>query len=1079
MQRGGRTGVRPREGRGVRGLLPLPLSLLALTFLCSPAQAQENEAVPPNRGGLTPSMGSPPTMRWWAGVAVGADRADGGQALGHLGAGFYRDLVNPALGALGVEVYSYGGRRGDFERFREGWDAGVGVGVASPVARLAVGVDGNLIDGSADLYLALIHPLRRSGFPVPGGHLRASWIPGRNHSTSIGLSFPVGQPLAGRGRPLRDRASLPALPRQRPRIPFDAPPGVAAQLDVAGEEAHAIRRRTVPFVDAWHRDPDRALARFAGEMEALRHEMARPDPVEAWHRAMAMAFSLALDAPVDAPLDAPPGPPRDAREGATPNALADASPHAAPDAGVFPSRSDMTGPSPAGVRAWDLAREILLDDVLLPYNRLVGRRRTDDSVLGLGAQASMDFYERLAVESAVPEARLVAAAWVFARILDLVEGVRVASLEDWEDPRFVFLPLQLALRPDEVEGQEAMDALLERALETRFHPGNEIFYVENEQFQAEFSRMVHAARDYSVLWIHDYRGVDGAGNPDPVAHFHTVETYLRALTAAVRRYDETGKIPQHLVLLDQWFYQANQGWLFLDLLHDPLRHELRLPPGFEAMEGEVRQAQEALREAVASSRLLQAQARHAPRGWIENLVRVHVNITHPADATFRAREILPWIGLPDMVARDHRKVAFFDLSEEDPYRGRALYTGMGIGAHYAGAGWEDRALMVRGPAALNLKTQARRLLLSQGFRDDQIPWELRPRPLAPDYAEQVEAFRRRNPESARALDVHNEVGHGEKSANFLKAVLYTLLPSGAVVKAPDSLWNHPLWGSMLLGHALRGGRVLLIAPALSHAPSDGFPQMSRAQELLGRLVLAGELLEEPLAREGGFLRVGLYAPEMDVGDTPARMHRIVDTLEGNPWLSNLFGLPSGTMPRLRAEADRLREGGFDRTYLTGPGAGTPRLHLKAHFIASREAWDGLLSRPMAGDLFAAYFQTIAEQNLALAERRAVPFDALTQAVIPPGRALAEAQLAALDPEASRGVLLYYLSGSHNQNYRSSTTDGELVFAVAGWPALHGLPDFLVLAGLSEWVSTLEELEALFPPYSGLRRRIGRWIRILV
>lgn len=991
--------------------------------------------IPPARGGMTASMGRPSSLRGWMGVALGADRSDGGQAVGHLNAGLYRDLLNPALAALGVEGYLYGGRRGDFERFREGWDAGFGIGLQSPVARLAVGIDANAVDGSADAYVALVHPVRRSGFPVPGGHLRISWIPGRNHSTTVGATFPVGQPAAGRARPRLAHAPLPEAPPPL-RIPYTPPPAVEEALEEGRRRALQLQRQVVPFVDAWHPDPERSLARFAREMETLRSELHQPghrpaETVDGYHQAMLAAFTHALGSPEQGRL------------------------------------------------AWDLAREILLDDLLLPYNRLLGRRRAPDSVLGFGAQASMDFYERLSTRGTLPAEGLVPAAWLFARVVEMVEAVRVAALDAWEDPRFVFLPLQLALHPDELTGQADMDALLERALERRFEPGNEVFYVENEQFQAEFSRMIHEAREYSVLWIHDYRGVDAEGRPDAVAHFHTVESYLAALLSAVRRYDETGRIPQHILLLDQWFYEANQGRLFLDFLHDPLRRNFRLPRGFEAMEASVRRMQDELRTAVAESRLLQAQARHAPTGWIENQVRVHVNITNPADATFWTREILPWIGLPDIVARDHRKVAFFDLSEEDPYRGRALYTGMGIGSHYSGAGWEDRALLVRGPAVLGLKGEARRLLEGQGFREEDIPWALRPRPLAPDYWARVEAFRLAHPESARALEVHNAVGHGEKPVNLLKAVLYTLLPSGTVVKAPDSLWNHPLWGGMLLGHALRGGRVLVVAPAIAHAPSDGFPQMSRAQELLSRLVLAGEILEEPLAREGGFLRVGLYAPEMDVGNTPARIRRVVRTLEETPWLAELFQLHPEVPDRLEGTARRLEEAGFNRTYLSGPGAGTPRLHLKAHFIASAAAWDGLLSAPTAVDFLTAHFETIAEQNLALAERRATPMDALTQAVIPPGRELAEGRLQALGSSEGPRPILYYLSGSHNQNYRSSTTDGELLFAVAGWPALHGLPDVLVLAGLSVWVDGVEELEALFPPYGGLRRRISRWIRGLV
>ena len=39
---------------------------------------------------------------------------------------------------------------------------------------------------------------------------------------------------------------------------------------------------------------------------------------------------------------------------------------------------------------------------------------------------------------------------------------------------------------------------------------------------------------------------------------------------------------------------------------------------------------------------------------------------------------------------------------------------MGIGEHYTGAGWEDRASLVQGPVLLQLRNSARRLLLNQG-----------------------------------------------------------------------------------------------------------------------------------------------------------------------------------------------------------------------------------------------------------------------------------------------------------------------------------------------------------------------------
>ena len=42
--------------------------------------------------------------------------------------------------------------------------------------------------------------------------------------------------------------------------------------------------------------------------------------------------------------------------------------------------------------------------------------------------------------------------------------------------------------------------------------------------------------------------------------------------------------------------------------------------------------------------------------------------------------------------RDHRKISFYDVTEEDPYKGGAIFTGMGIGEHYTGATWEDRGV---------------------------------------------------------------------------------------------------------------------------------------------------------------------------------------------------------------------------------------------------------------------------------------------------------------------------------------------------------------------------------------------------
>ncbi len=69
-----------------------------------------------------------------------------------------------------------------------------------------------------------------------------------------------------------------------------------------------------------------------------------------------------------------------------------------------------------------------------------------------------------------------------------------------------------------------------------------------------------------------------------------------------------------------------------------------------------------------------------------------------------------------------------------------MYTGMGIGEHYAGRNWEDRAIILQGPAALGLSTAARHLLEQQGFRPEEMPFPLRPAPVAADTAARIDSI---------------------------------------------------------------------------------------------------------------------------------------------------------------------------------------------------------------------------------------------------------------------------------------------------------------------------------------------------
>ena len=314
---------------------------------------------------------------------------------------------------------------------------------------------------------------------------------------------------------------------------------------------------------------------------------------------------------------------------------------------------------------------------------------------------------------------------------------------------------------------------------------------------------------------------------------------MKALTERVRAYDATGKLPVYMIFLDQNFYEPNVGRTWMTFLEDPLRKKIDLPrgPNAEDEEAKIREAQGQLRDAVAGSKLLQERRRKYGDDWLHNRVKVHVNITNPVDWSFWSQQVIPVLGIPDVLMRDHRKISFYDVTERDPGRGEAIFTGMGIGEHYAGPTWEDRAILVQGPSLVGLKDAARELLRSQGFAEGEIPYPLRPHQRPANYAELV-AAREAAGINYRAMQIHNQTGYAPKDINVFKALLYDAMPEGSILIVPDSLWNSPFWASMLLGNALRGGRVYIVSPALANAPSAGFPQMSRAQELYSQLLVA-------------------------------------------------------------------------------------------------------------------------------------------------------------------------------------------------------------------------------------------------
>ena len=154
--------------------------------------------------------------------------------------------------------------------------------------------------------------------------------------------------------------------------------------------------------------------------------------------------------------------------------------------------------------------------------------------------ARLRFSRKLDALGGLSEAQRVSAQGTLDRLFDLTERARVIIHDHWEgDERKVWLPLTLAVRHEDHDTQEELDALIERALQRPFERGHSILPTTASRFQLELVRSISAAEDYHVLWIHDYAGrVDG--EPDPIAHAVSIH-YLKTLADRVRRYDETGR----------------------------------------------------------------------------------------------------------------------------------------------------------------------------------------------------------------------------------------------------------------------------------------------------------------------------------------------------------------------------------------------------------------------------------------------------------------------------------------------------------------------------------------------------------
>ncbi len=996
------------------------LCALALLMLPAAGVAQITGATPrpPER---IKSMGQPPLIKpYLAGELTWNGDQDQTGGVGIFG--LYKDLILPVSGGLGLSAEGYFGGAGSE------WDGGARFFLTSRLLYLNIGVDYNAQLESTDFILGWTPYFRRGGLFGTGGNFRIEWIPTRGHSFNVGFQIPL-EPHMGKTRTRRTHVELPK-----------APPSSVTTLPAESYEALEDMRHAGRWlmVNANLFDDDDAgsyigaAESFRGKLENVRAAFNTRDEEHPeghtfvqesrhYHEAIDRAFTVA----------------------------------------VGPTR---------GREVADEAREVLLDEVLLPYDRLIGQFKKPDTLQGLAVRARVRLAQNLDASGGFSADQRAAVLGTFDRLVDLIEIGRRITDEHWDgDERKVWLPLTLAVRDEDHDSQEELNALIERALQRPFERGNTVLPTSASRFQIELVRSIRAAEDYHVLWIHDYAGRVN-GEPDSVAHAVS-RNYLETLAEGVRQYDETGRMPTFMIFHTQFFYEGSKSRLFLSLLEDPMRHRLKLGKGFEEMQRSIEAAQEELRLAVAGSERLQAEAkRNGGDDWIRDVIKVHVSVTFPADLSYRTPRVVDFLPFaPDSLMLDHRKLFFYDVTEEDPRRGEACFTGTGVGSEYGGPTWDDRGILVSGPALLELKDAARRLLRSQGLDEDQIPKGLRAKPRPANYDALVRELEEGG-RSALGLNVHNEVGFGAKENTLAQAILYTMAPADTLFVVPDSIWASPMWAGQLVGASLRGCHVYVVAPSQDNAPAAGLPVLARVREIFGRLLEASLVLEEEIAREGGHLRVGLYTRAARSDDNLSALREMSRRLQAHPWLIEEFPMPRNLASFLEEEGDKLEAQGYKPQFIAkGTREGRPKMHRKTQFFATRRALRAVADMPALLEGLRRYIEVAAKGTSDPAS--------LLEEGSPLGPAGPVLTRLIKDPPPEARDALYFLTvGSKNQDTRSAVLDGENSFLVAGPWSLVYYPDFMALMTNTTWIEKQEDLDELISVEETKAYKLGRKIR---
>jgi hypothetical protein len=488
-------------------------SLIVCGFLLAPLVASPRVATAQES---IVSMGQPSRLWPYAGASLALNQLSDESAVGGtVSLGVQRPLMNPLTGGPTLALEGYvGGAGGSIS----GVDGGFRAAMALPILFTQFGVDWNLRVDRAQFFMSVIFPPIRGGLLGRGGQLRVDWVPARDQTVQLGFNMPLGQPWIGKTRPRRIEARLPEPPDEDRAGP---PAEAEGRAILEGVRDYAMRLGRWGFPISWT------------EGDSYENAIARADSIYTrMHDELLVGDALSPDG------------------------------HSAPgDRAVYLREMDRlfswaAGDASLGPVIADSARAMVLEEVFLPYNSLMAQYKEPDGLYGRGGKARSRFADWVSGQAGVEPGQSETVLAAYDGWFESLEAVRNWILDRGRgDSRGTWLPMQLVLRPEQHDTRQEIDEIIERAVGAGFVGGNAAVYIAGQQFQLELTKQIHAAEDYHVLWIHDYRGRTPEGRTDIVGFHQTVQGYLAALTARVREYDRTGHLPVYLLFFDQNYYR--------------------------------------------------------------------------------------------------------------------------------------------------------------------------------------------------------------------------------------------------------------------------------------------------------------------------------------------------------------------------------------------------------------------------------------------------------------------------------------------------------------------------------------------